>query len=56
MSDVTTDRLAAARYRSPAAAIAEPIMYRPQATKNAPLPCAITSSHVGPVSLYWASR
>ena len=27
MSDVTTDRLAAARYRSPAAAIAEPIMY-----------------------------
>jgi hypothetical protein len=31
-------------------------MYRPHAMKNAPLPCAITSSQVGPVSLVCASR
>jgi len=31
-------------------------MNAPQPMKNTPVPCAITSSQVGPVSLLWASR
>jgi len=38
------------------AVIAAPIMYSPHPMKKAPLPCAITSSHVGPLSVVWTRR